>query len=307
MVTEAWLRRKTSLHQPMAYHMAYHTRAAAFRALHHGPRILVVPNAWDAMSARLFEIAGFACVGTTSAGIAWSLGYPDGEKIPRDQMIAAVARIADVTQLPVTADIEAGYGASPAAVAETVRLAIDAGAVGVNIEDASGDGGDSPLFEMSLQRERIAAAREAADAHVARGQGAVVNARTDVFWLSVGAEKTRLTRCIDRLEAFREAGADCVFVPRVQNPDLIAEIVKHAGLPLNILASATGPDVGALEALGVARVSVGSGIAREAAAAVQRAARTLLRGNFSELLAGAMGYAEMDAIFTRPDIDDRAQ
>jgi len=281
--------------------MTHHSRAAVFRALHQGPTILVVPNAWDAVSARLFGTAGFACVGTTSAGIAWSLGYPDGQKIPRDEMIAAIARIAHATSLPVTADIEAGYGVSPESVAEMVRLAIAAGAVGVNIEDATGDGGDSQLFEISLQRERLAAAREAADAGVGRAAGAVVNARTDVFWLAVGPEHTRLARCLDRLDVFRDAGADCVFVPRVQSPDLIAAIVKRAGLPLNVLASATGPDVGALQVLGVARVSVGSGIAREAAAAVQRAAHMLSRGNFDELLAGAIGYAEMDALFTKPN------
>lgn len=274
------------------------SRAAAFRALHHGPAILIVPNAWDAASARLFEMAGFDCVGTTSAGIAWSLGYPDGQKIPRDEMLAAVERIASATNLPVTADIEAGYGVSPASVAETVRLAIDAGAVGVNIEDATGDGGDSPLFEISLQCERIAAAREAADASAGLRDGAVVNARTDVFWLAVGHEETRLERCLERLDAFRAAGADCVFVPRVQSPDVIRDIVKHAGLPLNLRASATGRDVRALEKLGVARVSVGSGIARAAAAAVQRAARALSRGSFAEFLTDAVGYAEMDSLFT---------
>ena len=281
--------------------ISYRSRAAAFRALHHGPAILVVPNAWDAVSARLFELAGFACVGTTSAGIAWSLGYPDGQKVPRDVMIATVDRIVRATNLPTTADIEAGYGVSPESVAETVRSAIAAGAVGVNIEDAIGDGGDSQLFEISLQRERIAAAREAADTGVGYGEGAVVNARTDLFWLSVGPEQTRLARCMDRLEVFREAGADCVFVPRVSSPDLISVIVKRAGLPLNILASATGPDVGALEALGVARVSVGSGIARQAAAAVQRAALILSSGNLDELLAGATGYTEMNALFSEPD------
>ena len=119
--------------------MTYLSRSAAFRSLHHGPAILVVPNAWDAVSARLFEAAGFACVGTTSAGIAWSCGYPDGQKIPRDEMIAAIARVTRSTHLPVTADIEAGYGKSPEAVAETVRRVIGAGAVGVNLEDASAD------------------------------------------------------------------------------------------------------------------------------------------------------------------------
>lgn len=281
--------------------MASPSRSAAFRWLHHGPGILVVPNAWDAVSARLFEAAGFACVGTTSAGIAWSCGYPDGQKIPRDEMVAAIARIARATHLPVTADIEAGYGVSPETVAESVRLVIDAGAVGVNIEDAKGDDSDSPLFDISLQRERISAAREAADAGVGLGEGAVVNARTDVFWLSVGPEETRLARCLERLDVFRAAGADCVFVPRVQTPEVITDIVKHVGLPLNVLASATGPDVHALEKLGVARVSVGSGIAREAAAAVQRAALTLSGGSFSDFLADAIGYAEMESLFGEPN------
>lgn len=276
----------------------YTRRSYAFRALHHGPPILVVPNAWDAVSARLFEIAGFSCVGTTSAGIAWSLGYVDGETIPRDEMLAAVAHITRVTKVPVTADIEAGYGRSPREVAETVRLAVAAGAVGINLEDAGGDDHGGPLIELSLQCERIAAAREAADMGVGSGAGAVVNARTDVFWSAVGPEDTRLARALERVQAFGAAGADCAFVPRVHDRDVIKELVNGAGVPLNVLASPGVPDISALAALGVARVSVGSGIARAAAAAIRHAATELSEGCFHEFLSNAASYADMETLFS---------
>lgn len=275
----------------------YTWRSHALRALHRGPPILVVPNAWDAVSARLFEVAGFSCVGTTSAGIAWSLGYRDGEAIPRDEMIAAVARITRVTKVPVTADIEAGYGVSPREVAETVRLAVAAGAVGVNLEDAGGDGPDWPLVGLSLQCERIAAAREAADTGVSNGAGAVVNARTDVFWSAVGPEDTRLARALERVQAFRVAGADCAFVPRVHDRDVIQELVNGAGMPLNLLASPGVPDMRTLAELGVARVSVGSGVARAAATAIRHAATKLAEGCFDEFLSNAVSYSDMEALF----------
>lgn len=272
-------------------------RAAAFLALHHGEAPLLLPNAWDVASARLFERAGFAAVATTSAGVAWSLGYPDGERIPRDEMLEAVARVAGALEVPVTADLEAGYGPAPKDVAETVRGAIQAGAVGMNLEDArSGDeaGEGAPLFEIAAQVERVAAAREAADA---AGIRFVVNARTDVFLLGVGAPEERVRLAAERANAYREAGADSLFVPGVVDADTVGALVREIHGPLNILARPGVPDVAELTRLGVARVSVGGGPYRTALAVVARGSAELLRtGRYDALLAGALTHDEMNEL-----------
>lgn len=163
-------------------------KAEAFRRMHDRSRILVLPNAWDAMSARIFEAAGFKAIATTSAGVSYAVGYPDGELIPRDEMIAAVARIARCVEVPVTADMESGFGQTPDDVAETVRLVIGAGAVGVNLEDTV-HGAGRTLFEIAAATERIGRARAAAQA---AGVPIVINARTDVYLLGVG-EKRRVS------------------------------------------------------------------------------------------------------------------
>jgi 2-methylisocitrate lyase-like PEP mutase family enzyme len=177
-------------------------RGGAFLRMHGAGRILVLPNVWDVVSARLFEQAGFGALATTSAGIAFALGYPDGERISRAEMIAAVGRIAGRVSVPVTADMEAGYGPRPEDVAETVRETIAAGAVGMNLEDA--DPAGSGLFEPERQVERVRAAREAAEA---TGVPFTLNARTDVFLMRVGEASGRLAHAVRRLTAYREAGA----------------------------------------------------------------------------------------------------
>lgn len=265
--------------------------AAAFRALHHGSALLVVPNVWDVTSARLAEHAGFTCLGTTSAGIAWSLGYPDGQRVPRDEMLRVVERIARHTSLPVTADIEAGYGSSPATVAETVRLAIGAGAVGINLEDATGDPAH-PLYDLPAQAERVAAARRGADEG---GIHAVVNARTDVYWLRIGADVDRLQHAIERLRAYHRAGADVVFAPGVADAAAMQLLAAKVDAPLNVLAGPGTPAPDTLVRLGVARLSIGSALCRVAATAVRGALRSLSLGN-SDALVGALPYVELDAL-----------
>ncbi len=193
-------------------------KAATFRKRHDGSRILVLPNAWDVASARLLEAAGFAALATTSAGVAWVLGYPDGERIPRDVMLDAVRRIVGRVSVPVTADMVAGFGPSPEHTAQTVHAVIAAGAVGLNLEDSTGDP-STPLVDMTLQVERIQAARAAATAD---GVPVVINARTDVFLAAVGAEATRIDHAVRRANAYRKAGADCLFVPGVQDSPTIA-------------------------------------------------------------------------------------
>src|SRR5881398_3362317 len=150
-------------------------KAQAFRALHQGPRLLVLPNAWDVATARLVEEAGFPAIATTSAGIAWALGYADGERISRGEMLAAIRRIVAAVRVPVTADVEGGYGATVAAAAETARGVIAAGAVGLNLEDGTNEG---TLLDPELQADRIRAVREAA---ASARVPLVVNARTDAF------------------------------------------------------------------------------------------------------------------------------
>src|SRR4029077_9136221 len=157
------------------------SKANAFRVMHRGEKILVLPNAWDVASARVFEEAGFGAIATTSGGVAFSLGYPDGQKISREEMLARVARIAKAVKIPVTADVESGYGGRPEDAARTAREVIEAGAGGVNLEDAPGDG-DHPLLELSLQVEKIHAVREAA---LKSGVLLVLNARTDVYLAEV--------------------------------------------------------------------------------------------------------------------------
>ena len=270
-------------------------KAMAFRRLHGGSRVLILPNAWDAASARIFEEAGFGAVGTTSAGIAWSLGYPDGEEIGRDEMVEATRRIVRAVAVPVTADIEAGFGATSDEVAETVEAVVSAGAVGVNLEDVTGDPAE-PLREVSGQIERIRAAREAASS---AGVEVVLNARTDVYWLGVGEKRERFGHAVSRANAYREAGADCLFVPGVDDPEVISSLAKEIEGPLNVLAGPGTPPVDELARLGVARLSVGSGPARAALALVRRISTELLGpGTYTAFTEDAIPYAEANAMLS---------
>jgi len=245
-------------------------RVEILRRLHQGPRILVLPNVWDVVTARIVEAAGFSALATTSAGVAFALGYPDGERISRAEMVAAVRRIAGRVRVPVTADMEAGYGRTPQAAAETAREVIAAGAVGMNLEDAPADG--DGLFDVALQAERVRAARESAEA---AGVPLVINARTDVFLASIGAPETRLSHAVRRLNAYRAAGADCLFAPGVTDRATIATLVREVGGPLNVLAGPGCPPVPELEALGVRRLSLGSGVMRATLGLVRRIAGEL--------------------------------
>jgi 2-methylisocitrate lyase-like PEP mutase family enzyme len=222
-------------------------KAERFRALHRGPKVLVLPNAWDVVSARIFEEAGAAAIATTSAGVAFTLGYPDGEKISRDLMLAAVARIAAKVKVPVTADVESGYGRRPEDAAETARAVIEARAVGLNVEDAVHDGGGA-LVDLSLQLEKIAAIREIGKQ---LGVPLVVNARTDVYLLAVGEPESRYHEAVRRLAAFRDAGADCLFAPGVRDIGTIGRLVRDLAHPVNILAGPGSPSIPELQKVGV--------------------------------------------------------
>jgi len=267
-------------------------KAIQFRQLHRGPGVLILPNAWDVASARIFEDAGFPSIATTSAGIAFSLGYPDGQRIPREEMLARIGRIARAVHVPVTADIEAGYGSSAEAAAATTLELIQAGAVGMNLEDASGNP-DEPLIDLQLAAEKIKAAREAAARlHVQ----VVVNARTDVYLLPRGDPYANYSEALRRLVAYREAGADCVFAPGLKDADTIGRLVKAVNCPLNILAGPGTPSIPELEKLGVARVSLGSGPMRATLGVLRRAAEELRTSGTYGAMEGAVPYAEVNKL-----------
>ena len=262
-----------------------------FAALH-AVGTFVVPNAWDAASAVVMADAGAAAIATTSSGISWSLGVPDGEQLAGTEMLAAVERIVGAVDVPVSADLESGYGSTPTEVAVVVGRVAAIGAVGANLEDSPGSDG-SPLRSIAVQCERLAAAREAADRHVA---GFVLNARTDVYLAGVGTPGQRLALVVERARHYADAGADCLFVPGLVDPDAIAELVAAGPLPLNVmLAPGTGPSVHALGALGVRRISVGSLIAQAAYGTAASLAGQLAEGVTPDC-AGTLAYAQLQGL-----------
>ena len=203
------------------------SKAEAFRALHRGPRLLLLPNAWDAMSARIVASEGFPAIATTSGGLAWALGYPDGEAAPWDEVVAATARIARTVSVPVTADIETGYGDTPEAVARSIGDIIGAGAVGVNLEDGV-RGGPAPLRSVEDMVARIRAAREAARA---AGIPIVINARTDLYLKNIGDEQSRFHEAVARARAYLAAGADCFYPITLRDADTIGRLVRAVSAP----------------------------------------------------------------------------
>ena len=265
-------------------------KADNLRALHSGPEPLVLVNVWDAGSARIVEDLGFPAIATTSAGIAFSKGFPDGQKISSEQMMAAVAEIAQAVNVPVTADAEAGYGDGPEHAAETARNVIMAGAVGMNFEDATGRP-DQPLVDMELQVERIHAIRaSSAEMRVPL----VLNARTDVYLLQVGDPAKRYEQAVKRLQAYRDAGADCVFVPGLLDAKTIRRLISDLRCPLNILAVPGSPSIAELAALGVRRISLGSGPMRAALGMLRRLGQEVKAEGTYSSMGGAPSHAEMN-------------
>lgn len=271
---------------------ALREKAERLRALHQKGRPLVLVNAWDAATARILEKAGSAAIATTSAGIAFADGYPDGQKIPRERMLEAIGRICAAVTLPVTADMEAGYGDTPEELGAAARGVVEAGAVGLNLEDAAHDG-SSPLVNLPVQLEKIHAIRQASRES---GVPLVLNARTDAYLLRTGTDREMFDETVRRGEAFRDAGADCVFVPGVTDPGVIGALVRRLDCAVNVLAVAGSPPIGELASLGVARVSLGSGPYRASMSFVQRLAEEVLtRGTYSGL-EGIVTYAAMNEL-----------
>ena len=284
--------------------------ARRLRELHQGPDVLVLANAWDAGSAALLAaLPGVRALATTSAGVAAAHGVPDGELLALDHTLALVARICRTVDVPVSVDLEAGYGNGPEDVADSVASVIEAGAAGVNLEDGD-PAREDRLLSPSEHAERISAARSAADQ---LDTPIVVNARTDVYWRGIGAPDDRLAETARRLRLYADAGADCLFVPGFpknaalgtgagagtasgaaagmdpeRQREMIGDLVARLdGVPLNLLAGSTDLPVHELRALGIRRLSVGSALYRLGMAAVCEAMRELLNSGRQEALAGA--------------------
>ncbi|POM26378.1 Carboxyvinyl-carboxyphosphonate phosphorylmutase [Actinomadura rubteroloni] len=267
-------------------------QASAFLALHHGPVPLVIPNVWDGGSARIMEQAGFPVLATTSAGIAFSHGVPDGA-LDRGAMMARIAQIVAATGRPVTADLESGYGPEPEDVADSVAEVIALGVVGVNLEDVLP--GASGLMDIARAADRIAAARRTAP----KGTF-VLNARTDAYLAGISDPFAETLR---RAERFLDAGADCVFVPGVDDLPTIAALADRIPGPLNIVAGLTGKarTVAELDNAGVARITIGGSLARAALATVETAARTMRDHGTFDFAATALPHTDLQHRFTRPN------
>src|SRR5271155_4685988 len=269
-------------------------QAEFFRSLHRGPSLLLLPNAWDAISARIFAIAGFPAVATTSGGVSWALGYADGEAAPWPEVVAATARIVRVVSTPVTADIEAGFGDSPEAVGKSVAEIIRAGAVGVNLEDGTPRGA-APIRTIVDAAQRIAAAREAARAAAVP---IVINARTDLYLRSIGDPETRFDETVERGKAYLAAGADCFYPIGLRDTATIARLVEALAAPININVRAGSPTVVELEALGIARASTASAVALMAASTTRQIAEKLKASGRFDKLAPTMPQADAQRLFT---------
>ena len=264
--------------------------ANAFLARHRAPPALLLPNVWDALSARLFAAAGFEALATTSGGVAWALGYPDGEHAPWAEVVAATARIVRSAQVPVTADIEAGYGMTPAEVGMHVAEIIHAGVVGINLED----GLHGPIRSIEDAAARLSAAREAADKE---GVPIVLNARCDIFHLQHGEENTRLAAAVERCKTYLAAGADCVYPFGLRDPTMIAAFVKAVGGPVNITGRPGMPDAAALERIGVARITIASAPALVTMSSIQKLAVGLRATGRFEVLTTALRHPDAQKLF----------
>jgi 2-methylisocitrate lyase-like PEP mutase family enzyme len=269
-------------------------RAEQFRRLHNGPEILVLPNAWDAASSRILEQVGFRAVATTSSGVAVALGYADGEQISREMLVETVARITRVITCPLTVDIESGFGTNIDEVLQTVKMLITAGAVGINIEDSTKQ--DVPtLVDIAFQTDLIKAIRELASA---MDVPLVINARTDTFLLQVGDTAEQFEQAVQRANAYRQAGADCLYPIMARDTNIIRDLVKAIDGPVNILARPGAPTIPELAQLGVARVTFGGGLTRAALGHLRHVAQELFTsGTYTALAQDSLSGAEFDALF----------
>jgi 2-methylisocitrate lyase-like PEP mutase family enzyme len=267
-------------------------KAQTFRELHHRKRILILPNAWDVPSARVFENEGFPAVATSSAGLMVSLGYPDGEVISRDEFVSAVERIARVVSVPLSVDIVAGFGVTTQEVLTTVRAILRVGAIGINIEDFVH--ATKTLYPMERQVESVKAIRKLGDTV---GIPVVINARTDALRFGTGDEEAKFEEAVRRAIAYRDAGADCVYPMGLTEADSIRRFVKQLDFPTNVMVRRGLPTIKELESLGVARLSFGPSASYAAMGLLKRAAREVQEnGTYQNLVDGAIGFDELNSL-----------
>ncbi len=269
-------------------------RAHQLRRLHDRSQVLLLPNAWDAGSARLFQLRGFPAVATTSGGMAWSLGYADGEQVPLAQVLEAVARITRVCTVPVSVDFESGYGPTPYEVAASVLAVIEAGAVGINLED--GLPGHGPLRPLDAAAARIAAARTAA---TTSGVPLVINARVDL-WLhdeDAAAQAARLPEAVSRAKAYLAAGADCIYPLGLRDQQTLAAFIDAIDAPVNVAAGPGMPSLQRLAELGVARVTTATRLATLALGTVDAALAQIRASGTFDALGGDFSYADAQCLF----------
>ncbi len=264
--------------------------AEKFSARHHTRPVLLLPNAWDPMSARIFAAAGFTALATTSGGVAWALGYPDGQVAPWAEVVSATARIVRAAKVPVTADIEAGYAETPDELTAHVREIIRAGVVGINLEDGRNHADLRPIADAV---ERLRAARTAADRE---GVPICINARCDVFLVSGSTDTSHFAEALERCRAYLAAGADCVYPFGLRDPATIADFVKAVDGPVNVTGRPGMPDAAALEKLGVARITIASAPTLVAMSSIQKMADDLRTGAFGSLTS-AFNRADAQRLF----------
>lgn len=267
-------------------------KAEDFRRLHRGKKLLVLPNAWDVPSARVFEDAGFPAVATSSAGMMVSLGYPDGEAIDRKEFMSAIKRIAGVLSVPLSADVVSGFGATPREVVSTVKEVLQAGAIGINIEDV--DHRTNQLVPIKKQVEKLKALTALRDSQAIHF---VINARTDALRHGSGDDQARLDEAVRRGVAYRDLGVDCVYPMGLTDATSIATYVKALDFPVNVMVRNDLPSVAELERLGVARLSLGPSPSYAAMGLLRRASSELLQqGTYASLLEGAITFDELNQL-----------
>ena len=274
-------------------------KARRFADAHKAPGIIVLPNAWDIGSAVIMAEAGFPAIATTSAGVAFAQGLPDGERIGKEKMLEVAAGIAAAVPVPVTADLEAGYGPTSKHVAKTVEDAIAAGLAGCNIEDTLNRGGKK-LYDFDTAIDRIRAGAEAAKA---AGISFVLNARTDAYLMQLGDAKTNFAESVKRANAYLAAGATSAFVPGPVDADTVRQLAHEIGGPLNILGAFAGRptplSAADLEKLGVKRVSIGGSLAGAVLGFIRRAVGEIKSKGTFNYYEGAMTHGESTKLFEK--------
>lgn len=263
--------------------------AETFHSLHKQNGILILPNAWDASSAKVIEDAGAKAIATSSAGVAWALGYPDGDVLPARMLADLTARITDVIRVPLSVDFEGGYTKNPAKIAENLKPIIDAGAVGINIEDGEGT--------PELLAKKIEKARKAAES---AGVNLFINARTDVYLAEIGSPESRVGETIKRAARYHDAGADGVFVPGLSELPAIKAIVREVKMPVNVMAYPGLLPAKELGKLGVKRLSSGTAVPQMIWSRVAELAKNFLAsGDSKPLFNNSMAYGKLQKLFTR--------